>query len=121
MKVLVYGFGPYMNYKENITETIVKKLKSVSKQLFDVKFGKNQFINAVKDFDVIIGLGQHPRSKKLRIERKAVNLKWKSRKETPKPIFKDKPQQSFVTLKIKKDKDSWLSYDAGKYVCNYSM
>jgi len=126
MKVLLYGFKPYKKWKENITEKIIRKIrnrKNLKKIIFDVEFNKKNFIDEIKKYnpDVIIGLGQHPRSKKIRIERKAVNLKTHNKKEVPKKISKKGPKYLFVNLKLKKDKNSWISYDAGKYVCNYSM
>jgi pyrrolidone-carboxylate peptidase len=66
-------------------------------------------------------LGQHPRGNKIRIERKAVNLKKTSRKDKPQIIYKNRPKYQFLNLKLKKDKDSWISYDASTYVCNFSM
>jgi len=121
MKILVYGFKG----KENISEKIIKKIKdrNLKKVIFDTKFNKKDIINKIKKFnpDVIIGLGQHPKSKKIRIERRAINLKQKNKKETPKKISKKGPKYLPINLKLKKDKNSVISYDAGKYVCNYSM
>ena len=126
MKILLYGFKPYRKRKENISEKIVLKIrnrKNLKKVIFYVEFNKKNFLNEIKKFnpDVIIGLGQHPRSKKIRIERKSVNLKRENKKEVSKKISKKEPKYLFVNLKLKKDKNSWISYDAGKYVCNYSM
>jgi len=125
MKILVYGFKPYKNYRENITEKIVRKISNracLKKVIFPVKFKKEYFLEKIKKLkpDVILGLGQHPRGQKIRIERKAANSK-KYNQERPEIIYKGKPKYQFVNLKLKKDKDSWISYDAGKYVCNFSM
>ena len=126
MKILIYGFKPYKKWKENISENIIRKIrnrKNLKKVIFDVRFNKKNFIDEIKKFNpnIIIGLGQHPRSKKIRIERKSVNLKRENKKEVPKKISKKGPKYLFVNLKLNKDKNSWISYDAGKYVCNYSM
>jgi len=126
MKVFIYGFKPYKNYQENISENIIKKIRNrnnLKKNIFDVNFNKVNFIDEIKKFNpnIIIGLGQHPRSKKIRIERKALNLKKNSEKDSLKLISKKGPRHLFVNLKLKKDKYSWISYNAGKYVCNYSM
>lgn len=126
MKILLYGFKPYKNWKDNISERIIKKIrnrKNLKKVIFNVEFNKNQFINVVRRFNpnVIIGLGQHPRSKKIRIERRAVNLKKKSKNEVPKRISKKDIRYLFTNFKLKKDKKSRISYDAGTYVCNYSI
>lgn len=84
------------------------------KKYFWKKIRKNKL-------DIILGLGQHQRSKKMRIERKAVNLKRESKKVKAKIISKSKPLHFFVNFKLKKDKTFWISYDAGEYVCNFSM
>ena len=125
MKILVYGFKPYKNRKENITEETIRKIRNkrnLNKVVFPVKFEKGIFLEKIKKYkpDVILGLGEHPRSRKIRIERKAVNLKG-HKKEKPKIISKNKPKHLFVNLRLKKDKNSWISYNAGKYVCNFSM
>jgi len=125
-KILIYGFKPFQGLKENITEKIIENIKNrknLRKVVFPVKFEKKMFLNEIKEFepDIILGLGLHPRGKKIRIERKAVNLKQFSKKDIPKPIYKNKPKYLFATLKLKRDKESWISYDAGKYVCNFSM
>lgn len=71
--------------------------------------------------DLVIGLGQYPRGHKIRIERRALNL-WKVRKQDrPQTILKNRPAKLKVNLKLKKDNNSWLSYNGGQYVCNFSM
>lgn len=126
MKILIYGFKPYRQWKENISEKIINKIpkrQGFKKVVFPAKFDRKQFIREVKGYepDIILGLGQHPRGKKIRIERKAVNFKARSKRERPKPILKNKPQYQFVNLRLKPSKNSWISYYAGKYVCNFSM
>ncbi|MDD5217888.1 MAG: hypothetical protein PHS88_07270 [Candidatus Omnitrophica bacterium] len=126
MKILVYGFSPYKNYSENITERIIRKIrnrKDLTKIIFPVAFQKHIFLEKIRKNNpgVILGLGQHPRSKKMRIERKAVNLKRENKQEQAKIISKNKPAHLFINVKLKKDNNSWISYDAGKYVCNFSM
>ncbi len=126
MKVLIYGFNAYKEWKENISEEIIKRIKTkknIKKVILKTNFNSEQILDLVKKFnpDLIVGLGQHPRARKVRIERKAVNLKRKSKKEKPTKIIKDGPKHYFVNLKLKKDKDSIISYSAGQYVCNFSM
>lgn len=126
MKILVYGFRPYGKYKENITEKIIKKIKNrkgLIKVIFPVEFQKQLFLNKISRNKpaIILGLGQHSRGKKMRIERKAVNLKRRNKQQKPKIISENKPPYLFANLKLKKDNASWISYDAGKYVCNFSM
>ena len=124
MKILIYGFKPYKNYKENITEKIVRKIRNrphLKKIIFPVDFEKDYFLR-IKKFkpDIILGLGQCPKGQKIRIERKAVNSK-RNNKERPKIIYKNKPSYYFLNLKLEKDQDSRISYSAGEYVCNFSM
>jgi len=125
MKILVYGFKPYKHFKENVTEEIIRKIGNrpcLRKVIVPVKFKSDYFLKRIKKIkpDIILGLGQHPRGRKIRIERKAINSK-QYNKERPEIIYKNKPKYYFVNLKLKKDKNSWISYDAGKYVCNFSM
>ncbi len=126
MKILIYGFKPYKKWKENIAEKIISKVRkreNLEKLIFPVKFKKEIFLEKIKKSkpDIILGLGQAPRSRKIRIEKRAVNLKKYNKKEKPKIIFRNKPKYLFVNLKLKKDNSSRISYDAGKYVCNFSM
>ncbi len=126
VKILIYGFKPWGKFKENITEKVLVKIrnrKNIKKVVFNVEFNKSQFINEIVKFnpEVIIGLGQCSQGDKLRIERKAINLEKNKLKEDPKPIFKNGLQFLFSTLKIKNDNQLKMSYNAGKYVCNYSM
>lgn len=126
MKVLIYGFKPYRDYKENVTEKIVRKIthrKGLIKTVFPVRFDKNMFLEKIKIVkpNIILGLGQCPRGNKIRIERKAVNLMKEDKKESLEIISRKGAEYVFVTFKLKKDKDSWISYDAGKYVCNFSI
>ena len=79
-KVLVYGFGPFEGLYTNITEVIVRQIRqsrALKTAVFDTKFSKAMITRVVRDVqpDVIIGMGQRgrSRSKKLHIERRAVN------------------------------------------------
>lgn len=126
MKILIYGFKPWGKFKENITEKILIKIrnrKNIKKIVFNVEFNKNQFISEIIKFnpEIIIGLGQCSQGDKLRIERKAVNLRKNKLKKESKPILKNRLRFLFSTLKIKNDSRLKISYNAGKYVCNYSM
>lgn len=126
MKVLLYGFKPYLKWNENITSKIIDGIedrKGLKKRVFDVEFAREQFIDEIKKFepDIVIGMGQHPRARKIRIERRTVNLKSSSKEERPTPISKSGPPHFHTSLKLKKGAGSTVTYDAGKYVCNYSM
>lgn len=126
MKILLYGSGPYRQYKDNISEKIVKLIKQrkgLVKKIFPVKFDKQQFINQIKKTkpDVIIGLGQCSKCRKIKIERRAQNFKRNNKDEKQKVILKGGPKYLYTSLKLKKDNNSRISYDAGDYVCNFSM
>lgn len=126
MKILAFGFKPYLGHKKNITEEIVKNLrnrKNLSKFVFPVEFNRKMFVGIISRYkpDAILGLGMHPSAKKIRIERRAVNLKQASKKEKARKIAKNKPRYRLVNLKLKSDKNSRITYNAGKYACNYCM
>ena len=125
MKILLYGFKPWGKLNKNISQEIVRKIKprkKLKKVIFDVKFEKKQFKDAIKKFkpDVIIGLGMSGRGKKIRIERKALNILNKHNKK-PKIKILNSGKELFANLRIKKDNNSRISYYAGDYVCNYSI
>jgi len=126
MKILIYGFGPYGPYKQNFSEKVIEKIKkrnNLKKVIFPVKFKKDVFLEKIKKFkpDFILGLGQYPKGKKIRIERKTMN-KWKeNEKEKIKKISKKGPRCYFLNLKLKKNKEAWLSYKTTDYACNFSM
>lgn len=118
MKKFIYAFKPFGKFKTNSSEKILKSIKGKSiKKVFDVKFDKQMFLKEIKKHnpDIIIGIGMVARSKKVRIERKAVN-KMKNKK-----IAKKRKDALFTTLRIRPTKTMRISYDAGTYVCNYSM
>jgi len=125
MRILIYGFKPYSIYKTNITERIVSAVTNsafVSKQIFDVRFDAGMFRQtlALTRPNVILGLGQHPRARKLRIERKAKNLKITGDGPIV-PIDKAGPSVRMATLRLPSTGLTTVTYDAGTYVCNYSM
>jgi len=129
MRVLVYGFGPYRRFKNNITREIVRKLRAspnLKKIVFPVRFHKKQFTIAVSKYrpDVVLGLGQCSTGRLLRIERRAVNKRREHKKEKPRAIVRGGPKSMPATLRLEKaalGKHVKISYDAGDYVCNFSM
>ena len=126
MKIFVYGFGPYKRWRDNITVEVLDRLRDregLVKKIFDVKFDEDMFISGIRDIgpNVVIGLGQHPCARKIRIERRAVNRKRESREEEPRPIAREGPERLHVNLKILRGPNMRVSYDAGDYVCNFSM
>ena len=126
MRILVYGFGVYRKFKDNVTGKIIRRLprrRQLSKIIFPVKFHRRQFIDAIKQHDpeVILGLGQCSRGRRLRIERRAVN-KWRNQKrEKARPIVRGGPPQIRTNLLFNLGPAARISRNAGDYVCNYSM
>jgi pyrrolidone-carboxylate peptidase len=125
MQILIYGFKPYASYKTNITSDIVKSVVNhelITKKIFDVNFDAGMFDQTLAEVkpDVIIGLGQHPRARKLRLERKAKNLQRKDDGSIGQ-IEKNGPPARFANLTLPMTDLTTITYDAGTYVCNYSM
>jgi len=126
MSLLIYGFGPYRQFKENITEKIIRSLpakKGVKKVVFPVRFHKGQLIQAIQRYkpDVILGLGQCSRGRRLKIERRALNKRRESKGERPRPIAPGGPRSLATSLSLNGAKQARVSYYAGDYVCNFSM
>jgi pyroglutamyl-peptidase len=124
MRLLIYGFGPYREFADNITEKILGKFpqrKGQKKIVFAVRFRKRQFISAVKNYqpDIILGLGQCSRGQRLRIESRAKNSRRNNPKEKVRPIIAGGPQSLRTNLRLALNGES--SNNAGEYVCNYSM
>ena len=125
MRIFFYGFKPYADYSSNITEQVLARIdetQMLKKRVFDVRFDAamfNETLARIKP-DRIIGLGQHPRARKLRIERKAKNLQ-QSAGKAPAPIIAGGSRESYVTLTLPQNELTTVTYDAGTYVCNYSM
>lgn len=123
--ILVYGFRPYGPYKRNITEEAIAclpRIPGVTRHVFDVRFDARMFDEYFCRIapDIIIGMGQHPRARKLRIERKSINA-MKSPDGMRQPIERSGPATRFTTLDLPMNRAATLTYNAGDYVCNYSM
>lgn len=126
MRIFIYGFKPFGNYPTNITEEIIQSLppqSGVKTKVFKVVFDESQFVDAIDRFhpNVVIGLGQCPRGRKLRIERRAVNKKGDHKGAPISVIHAHGPSTVCATLPIAPSQVSRPSYDAGNYVCNFSM
>ena len=129
MRVLVYGFGQYRQFEENITREIVRQLpasKKLNKFVFPVRFSKRQFIAAIKrrPTDLILGMGQCSRGRLIRIERRAANKRRNSNRERARPIAQGRPKWLRTTLRLENSIGAHRarsSADAGDYVCNFSM
>lgn len=129
---ILFGFGAFLNVKSNITEKILSELhfKNIKKIILPVEYSREKIIsmlfNNKNKPDYIIGLGQHYTGKLLRIERKSENIFWEkieinNEKYLSTGMIQEKPDNYIVNLKLPKKKFSWISYDAGFYVCNYAM
>jgi len=100
----------------------LKKKNIAQCVIFETRFNRKMFEQALEKYNpkVIIGLGQDGRARKIRIERKAIN--WRKGLLTPgRNISKQGPNYRYVSLKVASTSDSTVTYDAGDYVCNYSM
>jgi pyroglutamyl-peptidase len=125
MRVLVYGFGPYREFRHNITEAIIKALPplpGLRTAVFPVRFNRRQFIDVLERHkpDHVIGLGQCTRSR-IELESRAINRKRARNSGPAKPIRKSGAVFLPTSLDIKLGSDVGRSNDAGDYVCNYSM
>jgi pyrrolidone-carboxylate peptidase len=125
MRVLVYGFGPYREFRNNITESIIKVLppfSGLTTAVFPVRFNRRQFIDALERHkpDHVIGLGQCTRHR-IEFESKAMNRKRASNRVSAMPIRESGAAFLPTTLDINLGSDVGHSDIAGDYVCNYSM
>lgn len=126
MRVLIYGFGPYRHYRQNVTEKIVRKLprrRWLKKLIFPVRFQRSQFLRVIEEHqpDVILGLGQCSTGRRLRVETRAVNKRREYKGDKPKPIVSAGARKLLTNLEMKLGRQARSSVDAGEYVCNYSM
>jgi pyroglutamyl-peptidase len=125
MRVLIYGFGPYRQFRDNITAKIIRQLPKsddLKKIVFPVRFNRKQFVEALRRHrpDIALGLGQSSR-RKMEVEGRAANRKRAQKADRPKPISAKGPKWLPTTLEIKAGRQAEKSRNAGDYVCNYSM
>ena len=126
MRLLIYGFGPYKQFRENITAKILRRLPArsgVKKVVFPARFQRKQFVETLKKYkpDVILGLGQTSRSKRIKIERRAVNRRRANKDDRARPIRAGGRKRLATNLRLNGGRQARISHDAGDYVCNYSM
>ena len=111
--VLIYGFGPYQSFRTNVTERTLRSMQAprgTVLHVFDVRFDRAMFERVFERVRpaAVIGLGQHPRARRLRLERRAHP--------------RGNPAKArYVTLDLPRTDDTTVTYDAGDYVCNFSM
>jgi pyroglutamyl-peptidase len=125
MRVLLYGFGPYKRFRENITATIIRALPrspGLRKLVLPVRFHRQQFVGALEKHrpDVVLGLGQSSR-RRIEIEARAGNRRRASRRNRARAIRPRAPRWLATTLEVKLGREARRSNNAGDYVCNYSM
>ena len=125
MRILLYGFGPYRQFRDNITARIIRSLPrdaGLKKIIFPVRFQRRQFIDALHRHqpDIVLGLGQSSR-KQIEVEARARNRRRARKLDRPRPIFKDQPKSLPTTLAMRAGRWARISKYAGDYVCNYSM
>jgi pyroglutamyl-peptidase len=125
MRLLIYGFGPYRQFRENVTAKILKllpKRANLKTVVFPVRFYRKQFIEAIERHrpDDILGLGQSSR-RRIEIETRAANRRRANRKARPRSIAVRGPRWLPTTLPLKLGRAARESRNAGDYVCNYSM
>jgi len=126
MRILLYGFGPYRQFKDNVTERVLRKIRKrqgLTKIVFPVKFNRAQFVGAVTKYspEWIVGLGQCSRGWRLRIETRAINKRRGSKKEKAQPIVRGGARKLFTDLRPELGRYARHSRNAGDYVCNFSL
>ena len=125
MRILVYGFGPYRRFHDNITAQIIKSLPAqvgLKKLIFPVRFQRSQFVSALRRYKpaIVLGLGQSAR-RRIEIEARAKNRRRARKTDLPRPILIGGPKAWKTTLEIESRRGIGRSSNAGDYVCNYSM
>lgn len=126
MRLLIYGFGPYRQFQNNVTEKILRQLprrSGLRKIVFPVTFHKQQFVSLIKKHrpDVILGLGQCSRGQRMRIESQAANRRRGQPNAAVRPILPGGTPTLRTSLELLLGRHGKPSNRAGEYVCNYSM
>ncbi len=126
MRILIYGFGPYRQYRDNVSEKILRawpRQRGLKTIVFPVRFNKSQFTRIVKSFrpDAVLGLGQCSRGRLLRTETTAINRRRNADEANPRPILRGGAPKLLTDLRFNLPRNARFSRDAGDYVCNYSM
>src|SRR5262245_5589377 len=126
MRLLIYGFGSYRHFQDNVTEKILRRLprrNGLKKIVFPVRFQKAQFLSAIKKHrpDLVLGLGQCAHGQRLRIEVQAVNRRRNSPDDKARPILGGGSPSLRTHLRLALGQQGKYSNNAGEYVCNYSM
>ena len=125
VRVLVYGFGPYRQFSENITSKIIESLAprpGLRKIVFPVRFQRKQFIDALRAPMplTVLGLGQSSRHR-IEVETRAINRRRADTFSDPRPITPGGEDWVPATMPLSVTRPSAKSINAGDFVCNYSM
>ena len=125
VRVLLYGFGPYRRFTENITAEIIGSLPArpgLGKIVFPVRFQRRQFVEALKNpmLLMVVGLGQSTRPR-IEVETRAINRRRSSKTSAPRPITAGGEAWLPATMPLSVTRPSAKSINAGDYVCNFSM
>lgn len=125
VRVLVYGFGPYRNFTENITAQIIESLAprpGLRKIIFPVRFHRKQFVDALRRPTplMILGLGQSARPR-IEVETRAINHRRAGKASASRPITAGGEAWMPATMPLSVTRPSAKSINAGDYVCNFSM
>jgi pyrrolidone-carboxylate peptidase len=124
--LLIYGFGPYLDFEDNITLEVIGRLPPELRRrshVFDVVFDAAMFETRFADTQprYLLGLGQTPHGNNLRIESRTVNAMAEPTTQ-PGPIDSRASEgQRPMSWRLPDDPACVVSRDAGTYVCNFSM
>lgn len=124
--LLLYAFQPFGKYATNITEEILYLLPSypsLTTVVLPVDFEPERWQHLVTRLQPshVLGLGQCARGQQIRVERRAFNQMKDRSCGLEQPIETDGPATLSTTWHLPFLSGFTLSYDAGRYVCNYSM
>lgn len=124
-RILIYGFGPYRQFRDNITAKVIKLLPSgllLKKRIFPVRFDRLQFVRALDRAkpDIVLGLGQSSR-RKIEVETQAANHRRARASDPLKPIALRGAPRPKTTWLPRLGRGTGKSKNAGDYVCNFSM
>jgi pyrrolidone-carboxylate peptidase len=124
-RILVYGFGPYRTFSDNITARILARLPrqpGLTKRVFPVRFHRQQFVDALMRSkpDIVLGLGQSSR-RRIEIESRGINHRRADGSVKRRALFATGPKQLATTFTVKAGRWARISRNAGDYVCNYSI
>lgn len=123
-RILVYGFSAWGTLAVNISSRVVQRLASlpgVTAIVLQTRFDENQLLEMVSQFDgdYVLGLGQYPRGRKIRIEQRGFNRKKVGRVIVPIEVRGESDYE--VTWHIAPTATMEVTDDPGSFVCNFSM